>query len=61
MRGRFADEGVRCVRRPVSVNFFVGVTLMVCAVLAVVPTLLKEDEHGSTTPPTDDLAASLSG
>ena len=42
-------------------NFFVGVTLMVCAVLAVVPTLLKEDEHGSTTPPTDDLAASLSG
>ena len=50
-----------CVRRPVSVNFFVGVTLMVCAVLAVVPTLLKEDEHGSTTPPTDDLAASLSG
>ncbi len=32
-----------------------------CAVLAVVPTLLKEDEHGSTTPPTDDLAASLSG
>ena len=50
------------MRRPVSVNFFVGVTLMVCAVLAVVPTLLKEDEHGSTTPPTDDLiTASLSG
>ena len=48
--------------RPVSVNFFVGLTLMVCAVLAVVPTLLKEDGHGSATPPTDDLlTASLSG
>ncbi len=43
-------------------NFFVGLTLMVCAVLAVVPTLLKEDGHGSATPPTDDLlTASLSG